>query len=128
MWLLTILHLWASNSLFYFSKTWKLLSFYNTGENPVDYGEYNDNVIFLPLDDFQTYIPQVDDIAEFIRNAQKNGQDIICQCEMGRNRSAGCAAAILEYYYRNGQEIFEDDRYRPDEMVYYEVLRALEKL
>lgn len=104
-----------------------IISFYNPEDVPVDYKEYRNNVIFVPLDDFQTDLPQADDIAEFVYNARRNGLDIICQCEMGRNRSAGCAAAIMDYFNKNGQEIFEDDRYRPDEMVYYEVLRALKE-
>lgn len=104
-----------------------VISFYNPGDQPVDYKEYNDNVLFVPLDDFQTELPQAYDIAEFVHNARKNGSDIICQCEMGRNRSAGCAAAIMKYYNKNGQEIFDDDRYRPDKKVYYEVLKALEE-
>lgn len=91
----------------------------------VDYNGKSDNVLYIPLDDFQTELPEADKIAEFVYSAKSKELRIICQCESGQNRSAGCAAAILEHFSKSGSSIFNDDRYHPDEMVYYAVLDAL---
>ena len=53
--------------------------------------------------------------------------DLICQCEYGQSRSAACAAAILEFYDKNGISIFADYRYYPNQLVYNKVKDALEK-
>lgn len=106
-----------------------VISFYDSdGEAPVDYSGKADNVLYVPLDDFQTELPEAERIARFINDAKANGLNIICQCESGQSRSAGCAAAILEYYCHMGQSVFDSDQYRPDEMVYYSVLDALETI
>ena len=76
---------------------------------------------------YETYFPEVDDLAEFIFNAKKEGKDIICQCEYGESRSSGCAAAIHEYFYKDGIKIFADYRYYPNQMVYHKVYDALER-
>lgn len=102
---------------------------YNNDKNYtlVDYSDKTDNVLYIPLDDFQTELPEAEKIAEFVYSAKSKEMQIICQCESGQNRSAGCAAAILEHFDRAGDSIFSDDRYHPDEMVYYAVLDALER-
>ena len=64
-------------------------------------------------------------IADFVLCNQKNINVLICQCECGQSRSAGCAAAISEFLYGNGIEIFADDRYQPNKMVYRKTLAAL---
>ena len=111
----------------HFPENTVVISFYDPDGIPLDYGVFSKNVLPVPVDDFQINLPQADRIAEFVSKAVSNGQDIICQCERGRNRSAACAAAILEYYFGNGQKIFDDEKYHPDEMIYYAVLNALEK-
>ena len=102
---------------------------YNTGKSYelVDYSGKTDTVLYIPLDDFQTELPEADKIAEFVFSAKSKGMQIICQCESGQNRSAGCAAAILEHFNQSGDSIFRNDRYHPDEMVYYAILDALDK-
>lgn len=117
-----------------FPKSTAVISFYdpdryNTDPSYplVDYNGKADNALYIPLDDFQTELPEADKIAEFVYSAKsKKLRQIICQCESGQNRSAGCAAAILEHFSKSGGSIFNDDRYHPDEMVYYAVLDALE--
>lgn len=109
-----------------------VISFYNPpytygSYSPVDYAGKAERLIQIALDDFQTSMPEAANLAEFIDTAISDGLDIICQCESGQNRSAGCAAAILEHYCHRGQAVFDSDKYRPDEMVYYSVLGALEK-
>lgn len=104
-----------------------VISFYDSDSAPrVDYKKKADFVLYIPLDDFQMELPQAKEIAKFIRTAKAKGLNIICQCESGQSRSAGCAAAILEHYYHKGQCVFDNDLYRPDEMVYDSVLDALE--
>lgn len=104
-----------------------VISFYDSDSVPrVDYQKKADSVLYVPLDDFQTELPQARGIAKFIRTAKAKGLNIICQCESGQNRSAGCAAAILEHYQHTGQSVLDNDRYHPDEMIYYAVLDALE--
>ncbi len=102
---------------------------YNTDKSYtlVDYSGKADSVLYIPLDDFQTELPKAGKIAEFVYSAKSKELQIFCQCESGQNRSAGCAAAILEHFNQEGDSIFSDDRYHPDEMVYYAVLDALEK-
>jgi len=75
---------------------------------------------------YDTFFPEVSELAEFIYQAQKDGLDFICQCEYGQSRSAACAAAILEHFYKNGISIFADYRYYPNQMVYHKVFDALQ--
>ena len=106
---------------------------------PVDYSAKTNCVFQAALHDidlavlpkyhltYETYFPEVDDLAEFIFNAKKEGKDIVCQCEYGESRSSGCAAAIHEYFYKDGIKIFADYRYYPNQMVYHKVYDALER-
>lgn len=123
-----------------------VISFYDppnirTGEitKPVDFKEKAERVFTIPLYDididiledyglnFETYFPEVDRLAAFIDKAYRDGLDILCQCEYGQSRSAACAAAILEHYYKNGISVFADYRYYPNQLVYNKVYNALER-
>lgn len=103
-----------------------VISFYDPDKIPVDYNGKAERLIQIPLDDFQRGFPEAGDLAKFIDKAKSDGLNIICQCESGQSRSAGCAAAILEYYYQSGNIIFDNDRYYLDQMVYHKVFDALE--
>ena len=104
---------------------------------PVDYSKKVDKVFYIPLRDidmeilpdynltYETYFPEVEELAKFIYDAMENRYDIICQCEFGQSRSAGCAAAIREHFYGDGIRIFADYRYYPNQMVYHKVYDAL---
>lgn len=72
--------------------------------------------------------PLASELAEFICSAVKDGLDIICQCEYGESRSAGCAAAILEHFERNGISIFADFRHYPNKLVYHKLMEKLKPL
>ena len=76
---------------------------------------------------FDTYLPEADKIAEFIYKAKEKGFDIICQCHYGQSRSAGCAAAILEHFEKNGISIFANYRYCPNQVIFNKIFDALEK-
>ena len=75
----------------------------------------------------ETYFPEADALAEFIYKAKDDGLDILCQCECGQSRSAGCAAAILEHFDGRGIDVFVDYRYYPNQLVYHKVFDALTK-
>lgn len=129
-----------------FPKNTAVISFYDppnirTGEisNPVDYKGKPERLFTVAVHDIDidilkdygltsdTYFPEVNSLAEYIKQAHDDGLDIICQCEYGQSRSAACAAAILEYYYHDGISIFSDYRYYPNQLIYNKVKKALDR-
>lgn len=107
---------------------------------PVDYMGKPDRIFTVQVHDidietlpdfgltFDTYFPQAAELAEFISKAENDGLNIICQCEYGQSRSAACAAAILEYYYKNGISVFADYKYYPNQLIYNKLKDALDEL
>ena len=77
---------------------------------------------------YDDYFTEAEELAEFVMEAQSDGLDIICQCEYGQSRSAGCAAAILEFFYGKGISVFSDYRYWPNQMIFHKLYDALENL
>ena len=71
---------------------------------------------------------QAREIAEFIYKVKDKTDTIICQCEYGQSRSAGLAAAIREHFHGDGIDVFADDRYYPNKLVFRKVLKALNEL
>ena len=121
-----------------------VISFYDpvikridTDYTHIDYSGVCDDVYYCEVDDldldylpqkgytYDTFFPEADGVAIFIVKAYMDGKDIICQCEYGQSRSAGCAAAILEYFYHNGISIFADYNYYPNQVVYHKVYDAI---
>lgn len=74
---------------------------------------------------FDTYFPEAPALAAFIKTAVADGCNILCQCEYGQSRSAACAAAIREYYDREGIRVYADYRYYPNQMIFNKLLAAL---
>ena len=70
---------------------------------------------------------QAEEIAGFVKSVSDKADVLICHCEYGQSRSPGLAAAVRQYYGKDGIEIFADDRYYPNKLVYSKVLAALEK-
>lgn len=64
-------------------------------------------------------------VAEFVNEVCDKVDVIICQCEHGQSRSAAIAAAISEFKFKNGIEIFADDNYYPNRFVFRKVFSAL---
>lgn len=103
----------------------------------VDYSKVCKDVYYCELDDldsddlpeltYDTFFPDAAQIAEFVYAAVHRGQAIICQCDYGQSRSAGCAAAILEHFDHTGIRIFADYRYYPNQIVYHKLSDALER-
>ena len=75
---------------------------------------------YYMLTDEQAY-----QIASFYYDNQKRISTLICQCEHGQSRSAAVAAAILEFRDRRGIDVFSNDNYYPNKVVYRRVLKAL---
>lgn len=67
-------------------------------------------------------------IAEFYFKVKGKAENLICQCEHGQSRSAAVAAAIMEYRSRKGIEIFSNDNYFPNKVVFRKTLFALREL
>ena len=124
-------------------KNTAVISFYDPppkGLPPIDYFGKSDRVFQVALHDidfdildmfglsYDTYFPEAEKLAEFILAAEAEGMDFICQCEYGQSRSAGCAAAILEYFCKNGISVFADYRYYPNQMVFNKVSEALKRV
>ena len=124
-----------------FPENTAVITFYNPDDAHVDYSTCHDQklVYYCPLDDidlstlqnrgltFEQYFDYADDIAAFIYEAYQKNKNLICQCDYGQSRSAGCAAAIQQHFYQNGIDIFADYRYYPNQMVYHKIFDALQE-
>ena len=67
------------------------------------------------------------EIADYMICKRKEGKDLICQCDYGVSRNAGCAAVILEMWNHKGLVILADYRYTPNQFVYNKVLKELKE-
>ena len=123
-----------------FPENTAVITFYDPDDNHVDYSSCNQNqVYYCPLDDidlstlhdrgltFGQYFDYADDVAAFIYEIYQNHMNLICQCDYGQSRSAGCAAAVQQHFYQNGIDIFADYRYYPNQMVYHKIFDALQE-
>lgn len=68
---------------------------------------------------------QAEQVADFILKYYDDTDLLVCQCHYGQSRSAGCAAAVAEYFLGKGIYFFADERYLPNKLVYHKVLSAL---
>ena len=68
---------------------------------------------------------EMDVLAHFIFYAKATRLKIICVCETGLSESAGCAAAIRQFYNGDGIEVFANYHYFPDKQIYQDVFNAL---
>ena len=68
---------------------------------------------------------QAHEIAKTYYNHKDEINTLICQCEHGQSRSAAVAAAILEFRSRRGIDVFSNDNYYPNKVVFRRVLEAL---
>lgn len=121
-----------------FPQNTAVVTFYDHGYEHVRYEEVCRDVFYCELDDldlsclqekesgYEEYFDYADVLAEFIYDIYNLGMDLICQCEYGQSRSAGCAAAILQHFYKTGIDVFVDYRRYPNQVVYHKVFDALE--
>jgi predicted protein tyrosine phosphatase len=68
---------------------------------------------------------QAKQIVEFVNDVWDKVDVIIFQCEHGQSRSAAITAAITQFKYKNGIEIFADDKYYPNKFVYRKIFNFL---
>lgn len=123
-----------------FPKNTAVISFCDKGTTPrerVNYSGVCSRVMYIELDDiepdeleaegctYDSFFPEADETAEFIIDAYNDKMNLICQCVYGQGRSAGCAAAVLEYYCHAGISVFADYKYFPNKLVYHKILEAL---
>ena len=106
----------------------------------VDYSRVCSEVFYCEVDEldldylpekgytYETYFPEADDLAKFIVKAVSGNKNIVCQCEYGQSRSTGCAAALKEYFYKDGISVFADYNYYPNQVVFHKVYDALVKI
>lgn len=116
-----------------------IISFCDKDLTPINFEGRHERVFTVYLDDIDkdelkdygltedSFFPEVDALAEFVFEAIKEGRTILCQCEHGQSRSAGCAAAILEYFEKEGILIFSSYSYYPNKLIFDKVLGALIK-
>ena len=114
-----------------------VISFYDEGREPLDLSGTNydvfqvtvENIGIEDLDKFgltyKTYFPEAEELARFIFDARNDGLEIICQCERGQGRSAGCAAAIRQFFDGDGIEVFANYNYFPNLLMYHKVYNSL---
>lgn len=107
------------------------------GYAPLDYGNQCTTLFKIGVHDidieilpeygltFETYLPEANALALFIKDAASRHMNIICQCEYEQSRSAACAAAILEYFCKDGISVFADYRYYPNQLIFNKLLAAL---
>ena len=65
---------------------------------------------------------QAKEIVAFVESVFGKADILICQCEYGQSRSAGIAAAVRQSLYGDGIDIFADERYFPNKLVYRRIM------
>ena len=130
-----------------FPRNTAVISFYDTPDKRVrsehyaapDYSRLKCRLYQVAIDDVdphdlsdygltvESFFPEADDIAAFIYEVYRAGEDIICQCDYGDSRSAGCAAAIKEHFTHDGISVFADYRLCPNQMIYNKIHDALDR-
>lgn len=66
-------------------------------------------------------------IRDFVQCRQNKVDTIWVQCEMGVSRSAGIAAALMEYFGEDMTALFESDTYCPNMLCYELTGKALKQ-
>jgi hypothetical protein len=107
-----------------------VISFRDSGMKPVDFPE-TVRAFHVEVDDIEPAeadsgtFAEVNQLAEFTHKAVVDDCNIICQCVYGVSRSSGCAAAIREFFGKDGIMVFADERYYPSKYVFRKVYAAL---
>jgi predicted protein tyrosine phosphatase len=63
-------------------------------------------------------------IVHFVKKHKDNINTLICACEAGISRSAGCAAAFSKFYF-DDDKIFYSSQYFPNSLIYRTILYKL---
>jgi len=112
-----------------------VISFYDKGTEPVDLSGIPNEVFQVTMEDSELnepdefadepFISDTEKLVDFIFAARNAGLEIICQCENGEGRSAGCAAAIRQFFNGDGIEVFTSGHYFPNLPIYHKVYNSL---
>ncbi len=114
-----------------------IISFRDPQYPPLSYDHEPSWILDIPCEDLdedelgdygytkETYFKEAQKAAGLIRKALSEGRPIICQCEHGMSRSAGVAAAILQFTEKEGIEIFMDGRFFPNKTICQKLLYNL---
>ena len=114
-----------------------VISFYDIGAETLDISGTKCEAIQISAEDielydleqlrltYETYFPEAEIVAHFVFYAKTAGLEIICAFENEMAPSAGCAAAIRQFFDRDGIEVFADYNYSPNRLVYHKILNAL---
>lgn len=114
-----------------------VISFYGMGTAPVDLSHTLYEVFQVAVDDveldelkrvglsYTEFFPEAEELAKFIFNAKTAGLEIICQCADGQRLSAGCAAAIRQFFDGDGIEVFANYHYFPNRLMYHKIYNTL---
>ncbi len=74
----------------------------------------------------ETYFQDDVEMAKFILSCVNKGiKNFYCQCEFGQSRSSAVAAAITEFYNKDGIEIFSNHQFSPNKIIYRKLFNAL---
>lgn len=72
---------------------------------------------------FSTY--DANKIKSFIINRPSNIDTILCSCDAGISRSAGVASALMYWMNGSDNEIWSNNKYRPNSFIYHTLLKIL---
>ena len=115
------------------SKT-AVISFYDKETEPVSLDGTGGRVFSVELNDldiselkdaYYHFFDEASEAAEFVIRAVNDGCTLIFQCECGMSRSAGCAAAVTEFFEGSSTAIFADPKYCPNLAVFHKMYYAL---
>lgn len=109
-----------------------IISFYKSGHRQVDLSEAEAEAVSIEIRfgkngkiNYEKFLPKANDAAKLIILAVAEGKNIVCQCDDGKTYSAGCAAAIWEFFRGMGIAVFSDCEKTPDKATYYRMFSAL---
>ena len=74
---------------------------------------------------YEDFWPNAEIIAKVIMSNYPPNK-VICVSENGKSRAAGCAAAISDYFLKDGIRWFADEKYTPNKLIYRKMKEALE--
>lgn len=111
-----------------------IISIKSVGMEDVEFNWDNHSILGVLYEEFNDWDDgksdcispkQAKEIAKYVKEYWDKVDQFVVHCEGGVSRSAGCAAAILKYFTGDDSQIFNDNNYCPNMLVYRLVLEAL---
>ena len=85
--------------------------------------QFTDTEAYWEIDSFQE--EQAEYIRDFLFNLPDGITTLYCCCDWGQSRSAGLAAACMNYLGQNYRSVFGNDAYYPNLLVYAYMCKVL---